>query len=148
MANVPRLIPFVAEHLAWFVHRDSDYIESVQSALDKERRGPAFTAVLDERVVGCSGIMLAWPGLGVAWATFSNELLVKYPIWVTRVTRSVLHTTMRVWKLHRVELVVLAGNERNARWCETLGFVPEGGVARCYTTSKHDVVRYELVEKD
>jgi hypothetical protein len=142
MVNL-KLIPFKAEHLAIFIHRDSDYMESVQNMLDKERRGPAFTAVCDDMIVGCAGVIIQWPGVGVAWAVFSQNIF-KYPIWVTRNVRVALRDFIRAYQLHRVEMVVLP---QHVRWAEALGFSRENGLARCYTVAQQDVIRYELVEK-
>ena len=140
----PQLISFKAEHLAAFIHRDGDYVESVQSAIDKERRGPAFTACIDDKILGCSGIILQWAGVGSAWAVFSQEIF-KYPIWTTRTVRAALHDIMRVYKLHRVEMVILDGNNVNAGWATMLGFSRENGCSRHYTTNQRSIVRYELV---
>ena len=141
----PMLVPFRAEHLSAFIHRDMDYVESVESALQKERCGPAFTAIIDDRVIGCSGIILGWPGLGVAWAVFSHEIMLRFPLWATRTIRAVLQDTIRIYKLHRVELVVLKNHKQSERWAEALGFDRENGCARSYTTKRSDVIRYELV---
>jgi hypothetical protein len=140
----PNLIPFKAEHLLMFVHRDGDYIESVKTAVDKEKCGPAFTAMLDGKILGCAGIQIMWPGFGTAWAVFSKDLL-EWPIWTTRVVRQVLLDTIRTFKLHRVEMVVLV-NSKNARWASSLGFTRERGVARRYTAHGDDVIRYEMVQ--
>lgn len=143
----PYLVPFEVSHLLTFVHRDDDYSESVVSALDKKHNGPAFTAIYDDRILGCAGIQLMWPGFGLAWAVFSKELF-DFPIWATRVVRGVLCDTIRTFHLHRVEMVVLTDNDANKRWAAALGFSPENGCARSYTVDKRDVIRYELVVEE
>jgi len=143
LANL-RLAPFRAEHLVGFIHRDADYEESIRSAVDKERRGPAFTAFCDDRIIGCAGVILTWPGMGIAWAVFSHDIEL-YPIWVTRMVRHALHDIIRAFKLHRIELVVLADSKRNGAWARALGFNRENGRARSYTSARKDVIRYEWV---
>ena len=144
MVNHPILVPFKAEHLLMLVHRDAGYLESARDAVDKERRGPAFTAIYDNRIIACSGVILLWPGVGAAWAVFTSDV-VKHRIWVTRTIRRTLNDIIRVYKLHRVELVALEDNDVNIAWAQSLGFARENGCATAYTVNKKNVIRMELV---
>jgi hypothetical protein len=142
---VPDLIPFEAWHLLAFEGRDGDAIESAETAYIKQIKGPAFTAVINDRVIGCSGIQIIWPGVGMAWSYYTKELTTDFPVWLTRITRRVLKDTIRAFALHRVELVALEESEINCKWALRLGFKPENGKAQCYTIDKKDVIRYEMV---
>ena len=67
----PILIPFAAEHLLAFVNRDSVTREDWRLAVEKERRGPAYTGIVGEIILGSAGIILMWPGVGAAWMVLS-----------------------------------------------------------------------------
>jgi len=141
----PRLVPYRAEHLLLFYHRDaSNYSDNVRFSVDKERQGPAFTAVYEDAVLGCAGVQIAWPGHGVAWSVFSPEIL-KWPVWLTRTCRNALRDIIRSHNLRRVEMVAIAEDDNAIKWAYALGFVVENGRAHRYTHSGEDVVRFELL---
>jgi len=137
----PTLVPFKANHLLSFIHRDGDYTESVRGAYTKERN-PAWTAVHDGEMLGCAGVVIAWPGFGVAWACFADELFKRWPVWTTRTVRRALADIMRAHALRRVEAVAIP---TRSCWLEALGFHLENGRARSYTVDGRDVVRYERI---
>lgn len=143
MVNVPDpiLIPFKAEHLIGLTNRDTN-IEPIDFV--QRENGPAFTAIVDGKIIGCCGIIIQWQGMGSAWAIFTDRVAM-YPMFMTRMIRRGLRDIIKAYDLHRVELVALADNERNQRWAELLGFSPENGKAHKYTPTKRDVIRYEFV---
>jgi len=136
----PRLIPFKAEHLLDFVDRDLVMLCDIELGVARERGGPAFTGMIDDTVLGCAGVTLLWPGVGIAWMVLSKEI-DHFGIWMTKMVRAALSDVMRSCNLRRVEAVVLADDARNLRWIRTLGFARENGLARAYTQDKRDVVR-------
>lgn len=140
----PVLVPFRAEHLLGFLDRDTGIRQELRFAMEKERRGPAFTATVDGRVIGCAGVMILWPGVGMAWVVLADEAAA-YRIWLTRTVRAILSDIIRSLGLHRVEAVVLADSPRNLRWIRALGFRPENDIAQAYTHDQRDVVRFERV---
>ncbi len=127
-----------------FVHRNAADEEEVWMAIQKEKRGPAFTAVADDRIFACAGVFILWRGVAVGWAVLSPEM-PKYGIWLTRTIKRVLDDAIRVYKLHRLETMVEANNDQYRRWVKVLGFTPENGVARAYTADKKDNIRYERI---
>lgn len=141
----PSLIPFSRQHLLELIPRDGDALESYDM-VDIKERNPSYTAVIDDTILGCAGVVICWSGFGFAWAVFSKELLERYPIWTTRTTRRMLLNTICEHKLHRVEMVVLEDSAVNRNWPLVFGFRRElAGVARYYTAQKKAVVRYEIV---
>ncbi len=140
-----KLVPFRAEHLLMFDNRDTSLKETLRLGVEKENRGPAYTALEDEKVMGCGGIILQWPGVATVWMTLSEDLPKKHGLWITRMTKRILADAIRAFNLHRVEAVVMDGNEVNHRWIRRLGFREEGGVATAYTSDKKDCVRYQLI---
>jgi len=140
----PILIAFRAEHLTMFVNRNAADEEQAWMAIQKEKRGPAFTAVADDHMFACAGVFIIWRGVGVGWAVLSPEM-PKYRIWLTRTIKRVLEDAIRIYKLHRLETMVDASNKDYRRWVELLGFQPENGVARVYTADRKDTARYERI---
>lgn len=145
----PTIVPFKAEHILSFRNRDGNPIGSVQSALEKEKYGIAFTAVLEGRVLGCAGIIIlpeVVKGVGFCWASFSKELS-NHMFWITRQIRNGLRDTILAYDLHRVEMVALADNPINCRWAAYLGFTRERhGLARGLAGVNADMVRFEWVK--
>ncbi len=140
----PRLIPFRAEHLLHFVNRDGALDEQLWLLVQKERRGPSWSVVVDDKIICCGGVVIIWQGVGAAWVVFSEEM-PSHGLWLTRMTKRVLEDAVRIFKLHRLETMVEASNERYRRWVKVLGFTPENGVARAYTADKKDTTRFERI---
>lgn len=140
----PRLVPFEAHHLRGLLNRDSSYQDSEAQARIKATFGIAWTALHEERILGCAGIVLQWPGMASAWMVVSEDI-GRYAVWLTRTVKRFLRDAIRAYKLHRIEAVVIVGNVRNQRWIERLGFTSEGGCARRYTPDGQDVIRYEWI---
>lgn len=142
----PVLIPFRAEHLTGLLNRDGGLREPWSLAIEKQH-GPAMTGILSETILGCAGVVLPWPGVGLAWMVL-GEQVGEHGIWMTRMVRRFLDDVIRCHNLHRIEAVVLADNYRNQRWIERLGFTRENGCARAYTQNQRDAIRYEWVRRE
>jgi len=145
--NPPKLIPFRAIHLQGLVNRDTAHQEPWTLAVEKQQSGPAFTGVLGDTILGCAGVVIPWPGVGLAWMVLSEQI-GDHAIWMTRMVKHFLNDIRRGYALHRLEAVVLLENERNQRWIEALGFTRENGKAREYTSAREHVIRYELVGEE
>jgi hypothetical protein len=126
------------------IDRDTLTSMEIEMAVARETKGPAYTAMLDDKVIACSGVIVLWPGVGYAWASFTDDIYA-HRIWVTRTIRSALRDIQRSLDLHRIEAVVLYDDDRNQRWLEALGFTPEGRVAQKFTSDQRPVRRYELI---
>jgi len=143
----PTLIPFKAEHLSLVVNRDTTEQEPWALAQIKQDSGPALTGLYGEIILGCAGLILPWPGMGVAWMVLSEQI-GGHGLWMTRMVRRFLDDASRNFHLHRVEALALADNTRNQHWIERLGFTRENGKARQYTPGRQDMIRYERVKED
>src|SRR3990167_4557165 len=137
----PSLVPFKAEHMLTLVNRDTNMVQEMHHAVEKEQGGPAFTVVVDDKVIGCGGVVVMWHGVGMAWVVVSKDI-EPYKVWLTRTVRRALRDIVRALKLHRVEAVVLVDGD--TKWVQVVGFHPENNVAKRYTQDKRDVVRFEF----
>lgn len=118
----PVLIPFEQWHLGQFINRDTGTYDYQPIRMTE---GPCFSALLDGRILGSAGICVTFIAkVGVAWASFSAELLEKYPIWTTRAVRGIVDNSFRTLGLNHIEAVVNSNSEINMRWLEAAGFKP------------------------
>lgn len=140
----PTLIPFLASHLQGLVNRDTAFRDPWSLAVEKAQGGPAFTGVLGDTILGCAGVVLPWPGVGLVWMVL-GEQIEEHGLWMTRTVKHFLADVRRCHDLHRLEAVVFESNARNQRWIEALGFTRENGVARQYSSDRQHIIRYELV---
>lgn len=141
----PTLRAFRAEDLLAIVNRDGEQVphEIIQR---QAVAGTSFTACIDDRPIGCAGLVVVWPGVAITWMVLSEEAC-RYGIWLTRTVRTFLRTMQRVHDLHRIEALALQNSNCNQRWLELLGFSrEENGLARALLQDRRNLIRYELVK--
>lgn len=143
--QIPTVRPFQPTDAAQFVNRDGFQCTQAH-LLMQSQSGPAFTAELDGRPVAAAGIVLTWPGLGLAWMVIAEDMPLP-PLWLTRTVKRFLADLVRRHGLHRLEAVTVQDSIRNQRWIEAIGFSREQyGVARRYLADDRAVIRYERIE--
>lgn len=142
----PIIIPYKAEHLMAFEDRNKWTVNSWQIALGRET-GPAYTGMIGDQILGCAGVMLPWPGMGIAWVTLSPFAAIHYGMWMTRTCRRVLNDIQKSFNLHRLEAVATEDSLMNQRWLELMGFVKENGHATAYLPDQRNVIRYERISQ-
>jgi|GEM_PF-480816 len=107
--------------------------------------GPAYSAIVEDRVLLCAGIMLMWPGVGTAWAVVS-PLIEVYPIAGSAAVMYGLQYLADKHKLHRIQAPVYEKFERGIRWVEFLGFKREG-LLTAYGRNKENYIMYAYVKE-
>jgi hypothetical protein len=141
----PHLIPYKAEHSMLFKDRDGWTDAEWKSAFEKEKY-PAYTGMYGDEVLGCAGIMIPWPGMGMVWLTMSPTAALKFKIWLTKTCKRVIDDVIRSHNLYRLEALVLEDIPTNQRWIEHLGFtVEQNGRAANYLPDKRSMIRYERI---
>ena len=124
-----QIVPFEPPHLRAVAPQcaqaeHATYVETLEtSALVQP--GMAFTAIADQTVLGCAGVVPLWPGVGQAWAVFSEELLA-HPVTLTRASERALDRIATAQDMRRIQATVRDGHGRGARWLSFLGFELEG----------------------
>ena len=89
-------------------------------------QGPAYTATVDDQVIGCAGVSLCtYAPWGTAWALL-GPLGREYGRGVSRAVAAGLRGIIRDYGLVRVEAEVLADHALGRRWVDWLGFTEEG----------------------
>lgn len=128
------------------VNRDGSQI-SREAILAQAMAGPAFTAVIDGRPLGCAGLVLPWPGVGMAWMKLGDDI-GRHGLWLTRTVKRFLRDAIRIYHLHRIEAITLDGHHVNQQWLQVLGFhVEQYGIARQFLPDQRSIVRYEWVSE-
>lgn len=142
----PVLRPFNASDLDVLINRDGLQVPR-QTVLAQAAAGPAFTAVVEGRPIGCAGIVFPWPGVGSTWMIMTEDI-GDHGLWLYRTVRKFIEDMARINALHRIEGVALCESPRNQQFFEALGFhVERDGVARGFLADGRSVVRYEWVKE-
>jgi len=113
-----------------------------QIAIDYEEAGLSVTVLLDEKIMGCGGVTLFWPGVGEMWAMFSPDV-TRYPIETVKQTLRALNRIIEDNKLHRVQCYVRSDLVSQG-FVKALGFKEEY-VAKKFTHDKKDCTFYSIV---
>jgi len=124
-----KIVPFAPAHLrAVPLQAAQNTLAGYLDVIDTRQLdapGMAFTALDDDGVAGCGGIVELWPGVGQAWAILSGRAL-SHPLTLTRTAQRELDRIARRCKLSRVQATVADGHGAGARWLAFLGFEVEG----------------------
>ena len=143
--HTPTIRHFQPSDLDVLVNRDGPQIPKSVILLQASA-GPSFTAVADGMVLGCAGLVLPWPGIGMAWMVLAEEM-GPHGLWLTKTVKAFLHQMVQTHSLHRLEAVATFGSLRNQRWLDALGFhVEQRGVAQSFLADRQSVIRYEWVK--
>ena len=122
MAN-PLLIPFEPFHLGKFINRDTGMSDDMSTA-HIFSNGPAYTAVVDDRIIGCAGVIILGYGIGVGWMTLSKEV-EDHQFWLAKIVKKILRDIIRSFSLRQIESFILTDNDKNQLWAAFLGFQTE-----------------------
>lgn len=146
--------PFKASDMIWIVDDGiKEYgLKSLgnnnikELAENREENGQCITGVVDDRIIGCGGIDLMWPGVGEVWVLLSYDT-DKCPVRAYEVIRDGLKKLIDDNDLWRVQAWGRIGFAKAHTLFRHLGFKPEG-LARKYTHDKVDCILYSIVRDD
>ncbi len=124
-----QIVPFEPPHLRAVAPQCAQaehaaYIDSLELAA-LVQPGAAFTATEGREILGCAGVVPLWPGVGQAWAVFSDALLAR-PVTLTRASERALDRIAAARDMRRIQATVRDGHGNGARWLSFLGFELEG----------------------
>ena len=105
---------------------------------------PAWTGLVSGRVVGCAGVLPAWPGRGTAWALLTHDIPRPAWAWLARAMRLRLDDLQDQPAFRRIDCQVASEFPAGHRLARALGFVPEG-VMRSYGADGRDYCMYARV---
>jgi RimJ/RimL family protein N-acetyltransferase len=134
------IVPFQPQHLEVMVLQPSqkgfsDYFDPQYGAA-LMNGGPCFTALNNDEVLGCSGVIKQWDNRAIAWALIS-EFSGKNFVGIHRAVSRFLDLS----EFNRIEAFVDADFEQGHRWIQMLGFEREGYM-RQFSPDGRDSVLY------
>jgi hypothetical protein len=103
--------------------------------------GHAFTALNQEEVLGCAGVMPLWRGCGEAVSFLTPKFRGSFPIGLHKSVSRGLRNIQQTFHYHRIQVNVELGNHIGYMWAERLGFQWEG-VMPFWTPDKRTFVRF------
>ena len=146
------VIPFEVDHLTAFQARNFEaremelLIKPASYAMSYLERGPAWTGLMGEQVLGCCGICVFWRGVAGLWLV-TGELVDSFPLAFHRAVKYGLQTAMAAMGLWRVQTEINAGHLVSRKWIQRLGFREEGDMPQ-YGPDQATYVRYAKVRED
>lgn len=103
--------------------------------------GHSFTALNQEEVLGCAGVIPIWKGCGEAVSFLTPKFREWFPVGLHKSVSRGLRDIQLNFKYHRIQLNVEFGNRAACLWAERLGFKWEG-VMPLWTPDKRTFVRF------
>lgn len=139
-----QIIPFKAEHLQtlniqtaqllFAPHlRDAEYGKSLETA------GEAFTGIVENETIICSGVVHQWQNRAIAWALISQDA-GKHFVKIHKAVKRFLDMS----EVNRIEAYVDSGFEEGYRWMDMLGFKHEG-LMRAFSPNSLDMHLYARI---
>lgn len=98
--------------------------------------GPAYSAIHDDQVLACAGLIPQWPNRALAWALVASEA----GRHMISIHKAVLKT-LSAYPCRRIETAVSCNFSNGHRWATMLGFQKEGTM-RAYTPDGSDCNLY------
>ena len=146
------IVPFKVEHAVELSKVVRDPVENsnpITEATAKEyaTRGPSYSFFMGDKLVACGGIMIIWPGVGVAWLMTDPEAVLRcvksFFMAAVRFTRE----SIQEHSLVRVQASCRADTPAFSRLLEHLGFKREA-LMRKYGRDGSDQYLYSIVKGD
>ena len=121
-----------------FVYCTREHLETIAGHVDHSRiihdvaviaRDLTYAAaLLDDagQPIAAAGILPAWPGVGDAWALFTDKAMPRYRLTITRFAKGILDQHLADGTFQRLNAFVMTEAQTNIDWLEVLGFVKEG----------------------
>lgn len=119
------VIPYEASHIG-LIEAQPQQLHMVSQASfeylsNLKSLGPAYTGVLDGKVIGCAGIIQSTFGSGTLWALLHRDA-ARHMLGIHRCAKRLLD----LHQMRRLEATTEVGFLAGCKWLEMLGFKPEG----------------------
>lgn len=115
---------------------------SERLASANEDNGPSITFLADDKVIGCAGLTICWPGMAEAWCLFI-EHISKYPM-IARVAKRQLRAWADEYNLVRIQAPLRADFVDGIVFALWLGFKQEGRL-RKYQPDGTDGIMHSVI---
>ena len=138
------IVPFEAEHLKDItLQPEQVYLRTylTDEMMEQLESDNSFTVIVNNRPIGCGGVIPVWENRAYAWAYLSNDA-ASHMVAITRAVKRFFN----LFPCNRIEATVDAGFEDAHRWIKMLGFKMEAPVMKCYRPDGGDSSLYARVK--
>lgn len=102
----------------------------------------SYSWIVNDRAVGCGGVIEFWDDRGEAWAVLESGLKTEFLSIHRAVSRF-----FEMCPLNRIEATVLHSFKEGHRWMKALGFEVEAPLLKSYFPNGADATLYAKVRK-
>jgi hypothetical protein len=82
----------------------------------------SWTMLEDGKPIAAWGMQPHEEGVATVWSDFSDRALTEYPVSVAKNVKRRLEEHIKKLHLHRVQSMIMAGDDVSIHWIEWLGF--------------------------
>lgn len=129
------IIPFEPEHLRNLQARSFEgremaaFADPEAQAREYLRRGPAFSGLIEGRLMGCLGVCLLWRGVAEVWMV-TTDLVAQFPLAFHRAISQGIAVMEKSLNLWRLQVAVHHEHKISRNWLRRLNFQEEGEMPR------------------
>lgn len=135
------IVPFEKKHLLGMLMQDNQKECIItDEIIETLLLGDAYSAIYDDEVLACAGVLEISPGRALAWAYLSQNAGIKMIDIIKAIKRFLSIQTFR-----RIEMDVDCAFAQAHRMAKMLGFTLEAERRRNYTPDGRDCALYALV---
>jgi len=124
-----KIVPFRPAHLESLIPQEAQSMALPYMNREHGEQlvcsGPAFTGIAGGRIIGCAGLVAAWPNRAIAWTVMARST----PTLFLRAHRAI-RRFLDDQAVRRIETYVVSDFDAGHRWVRALGFVREAGPLR------------------
>lgn len=143
-----KIVPYKADHAYQVLDKNVKDFDLQLSKLkdweswtkEWETAGPSYSLFVDDKIIGCGGVILFGYNRGECWMLVSSEIK-KYKKTVFKAVKEHLDLIVKTNNLRRLQTVVVADYEDGKKFIERLGFKPEG-LLKKYGPNGEDFLMY------
>lgn len=115
---------------------EAELREEKQYIVAQTKEDVAFTCLLNDKPICVFGCMKYWDGVAEMWSLISDDFR-RFPVHLTKCARVFIDMCEIAFKLHRVEMTVLASDKRATKWPLALYFKHEAFMEK-YSSKRQD----------
>lgn len=138
------IVRFKAEHMKEIVEQESQrYLQKYiteEHALLMEKQKYSYTAIIDNRIVACAGVVEYWKDRGEMWIILDQNCKKEF-LKIHNAVKRFLH----ICPIKRIEAVVDYSFDAAHRWMDLLGFRLEAEKLESYRPDGGDCSLYVRV---
>lgn len=138
------LLAFSEDHIDLIDLRDGQDIRDYKDRIAVyATMGHAYTLVVDNKIICCSGIINSHQGVAEAWVIAGKDF-EKHGMVISRTIKGFLDLVQPFY--HRFQMSVLVGFEDAEKFAEFLGFEKEG-IMRKFDSAGKDYTLYSRIKE-